>query len=528
MQALVVGLFEHAGSARASRPLDVRELLDAGQARGAVELAGQPGLHAELLGVLARLRLGLGDYARALELLDQQAALLDTAGDVPASLRLEAIADRGRALRLLGRPVDCIARMAPARALARSSEGRLPAQAAEYYAQLGRCRRQTGEVAAAETLFRHALALRRARAATGPGVAENLADLASLHAARGHAAAARRGYRAALAELRGDVGERHPLAVDILRALCAVERDGGRVAQAERHCRDALSLAQALHGSHHPDTIDARRLLAALHVDQGRLTEAETEFREAHAWLLARLGPDHADVARNLDSLAIVARERGDGEAALRDLGAATAMLAVRGSGPALADALFHLALVRADAGDAHAALLPLDEALALRVRLLGDEHPQVGVARRLRGELLLRLGRDREARRDLQEAARLTRAGYGPDHPQSRRALHALARAESAGDPAQLLRRLDPLAAATSADLESRKAAWLAAADAAAVRCSGHDRARGRVDAARITTELQAAFPEGGSVRRQATALLAACGPAIDAAEPGARTAGR
>ena len=529
MQALVVGLFEHAGSARASRPLDVRELLDAGQSRGAVELAGQPGLHAELLGVLARLRLGLGDYARALDLLDQQATLIDGAGDVPASLRLEATADRGRALRLLGRPADCVARMDPARNVAHAAEGRLPAQAAEYYAQLGRCRRQTGEMAAAETLFRHALALRRARVANGPGVSENLADLASLHAARGQTAAARRGYQAALEELRRGVGGRHPLAVDMLRALCAVERDGGHVTQAERHCREALALAQALHGSHHPDTIDARRLLAALHVDQGRLTEAETEFREAHAWLLARLGPDHADVARNLNSLAIVAWERGDTDSALRDLRAATAMLAARGPGHALADALFNLALVRADVSDAQGALPPLDEALALRVQLLGREHPQVGVARRLRGELLLRLGRGDAALAALRDAARLTGTGYGTAHPQARRARHALALAESAGDPTRLLRRLDPLATAASADLEARKAAWLAAADAAALRCAGNDSGRGRLDATRITGELRAAFPEGGSVRRQATALLAACDrPIEDATHAGVRTAGR
>ena len=40
---------------------------------------------------------------------------------------------------------------------------------------------------------------------------------------------------------------------------------------------------------------------------------------------------------------------------------------------------------------------------------------------------------------------------------------------------------------------------------------------------------ELRAAFPEGGSVRRQATALLATCDPPIeDATHAGVRTAGR
>ena len=65
--------------------------------------------------------------------------------------------------------------------------------------------------------------------------------------------------------------------------------------------------------------------------------------------------------------------------------------------------------------------------------------------------------------------------------------------------------------------------------ADAAAVRCAGHDRGRGRLDAERVTAELRAAFPEGGSVRRQATALLATCDtPTGNPVDAGVRTAGR
>jgi len=308
------------------------------------------------------------------------------------------------------------------------------------------------------------------------------------------------------------MGRRHPLAVDILRALCAVERDGGRIADGERHCADAVALAQALHGSHHPDTIDARRLLAALHVDQGRLAEAEAEFREAHAWLLARLGPDHVDIARNLNSLGIVAWERGDPDAALRDLQAATAMLRVRGASHPLADALFNLAMVRADAGHVQAALPPLEEALALRRKLLGPDHPLVGVAQRLRGEILLQLGDKDAALAALRTAVRFTRDGYGDDHPQARRAARALALAETGDDAGPALQRLDPLATPPGADLEARKAAWLAAASAAALRCDGPQVLRGRRDAGRIESELLEAFPEGGSVRRNAEALLASC----------------
>src|SRR3546814_13113107 len=62
LKDFVVGLFENAASTPEGVPLDVRQLLDAGVQRGDIELARQPEARAELFGVIARLRLGLGDY----------------------------------------------------------------------------------------------------------------------------------------------------------------------------------------------------------------------------------------------------------------------------------------------------------------------------------------------------------------------------------------------------------------------------------------------------------------------------------
>src|SRR6185312_12773315 len=63
MQDFVVGLFQNAGDTPGN--VDVRRLLDAGIERGDHELARQPEARAELYGVVARLRIGLGDYRAA-------------------------------------------------------------------------------------------------------------------------------------------------------------------------------------------------------------------------------------------------------------------------------------------------------------------------------------------------------------------------------------------------------------------------------------------------------------------------------
>src|SRR5690606_22108902 len=102
MQDFVIGLFDNASASQQGNTFDARELLAAGERRGDRELANQPRAHAELLGVIARLRLGLGDYRESLALLEKQARVLAVTGDAPDSLRLQATTQHGRVLRLLG------------------------------------------------------------------------------------------------------------------------------------------------------------------------------------------------------------------------------------------------------------------------------------------------------------------------------------------------------------------------------------------------------------------------------------------
>jgi len=267
LQDFVVGLFEHAGGGNRDGRIDVRQLLDVGVQRGARELARQPAARAELFGVIARLRLGLGDYREALALLNRQAAIVDALGDeATAGLRLGSVTDRGRAQRLLGHENDCNAVMRPLQAFAHREQQQLPAQAAEFYSQFGRCQRGVGALAAARSLFERALALRRDPLNDAVGVVENLADLAGLDRDGGDSQKALLGYRTALTQLQANAGDRHPLAVLLLRNECALEWSTRDAVSAQRDCDKALALSLALHGKRHPETIAARRQLAAIDV----------------------------------------------------------------------------------------------------------------------------------------------------------------------------------------------------------------------------------------------------------------------
>lgn len=130
--------------------------------------------------MIARLRLGLGDYREAERLLTAQSATIAWLPGPPASLRLASTTDYGRTLHLLGRPAVCVTRMQPLEVDARRQQRQLPVQAADFYSELGRCQRDQRNPRTARLLYQRSLELRRNTLDDTAGVVENLADLADL------------------------------------------------------------------------------------------------------------------------------------------------------------------------------------------------------------------------------------------------------------------------------------------------------------------------------------------------------------
>jgi eukaryotic-like serine/threonine-protein kinase len=519
LQDFVLGLFEHAGNAAPGEALDLRQLLEAGVDRGNRELVRQPRARAELLGLVARLRLGLGDYDEASMLLDRQQMILESLVYVPPGLRLEAATLRGRSQRLLGDPHACIQSMQPWLDKARRAQSQLRPQAAEFQTQLGRCRRAVGETNAARQLFERALALRDGELGDDVGAVANLLDLAALHADAGDDRAALAGYQAALARLRRDVGERHPLAIGSLRAIGASQQALGRAAAAEDAYSRALALALDLHGVQHPVTLELRRQLAAAYVEQGRYAEAERELGEARRLLAGRAGSRQPELAAVHDALALAARERGNLPVALREQAVAISIRRQAGAQDALAPALAQQALLLQEAGRPDESLAALEEAGALLGARLGGDHPALGAIERQTGEALAAAGARGDALLRLQRAVALTRP-YGADHPEALQAALALGRQQALAGQDPGLAALDRIAAIPGEGREHRRLRWRARAQAAHARCLTAQAARAAMlDAIeRVIAEVRRAHPAGGSLLREIEGLRADClsrGPA-------------
>ena len=512
MQDFMVGLFEIAGSAPDGRRLDLRGLLDAAVERGSRELSRQPRARAELLGVAARLRSGLGDYREATDLLDRQAAIIATTPGIPTSLQLESLTQRGEMLARLGQPRACIALMQPALASARREQSQLPSQAAAFYSQLGRCRRATGERQSAQLMFERALALRRDTDGAEIAEIESRLDLAGLHADAGETSQALAGYDSARARLRRDAGDRHPLLIGIGRNRAALDRAQGRPDAAERELRGALAIALEASGASHPVTTAVRGELAALLIDQGRYAQAEQELLARHNGLLARLGAGHPDLRESHLGLGRIAWERGNAAAAVAALRAALAISRNHGDPAQISESQLALAEVLLGSGRTQQAQALLDQVHGQLAQQSRPDNGRVGDSERLLGEAADAAGRTEAARQHFAAAVGLTGAGYGAGHPQTRLAELALARHQARGGDGAALARLDALATLPTDGGALRDVAWRARAAAAQVRCGGPRRDAARQSLDTLVSTLQATRPEGGSTAREVAAIRAAC----------------
>ena len=312
MQDFVIALFEDTHQVGEGDGVDVRSLLDAGARRADTDLKGQPRARAELLGLLARLRQGLGDDSEALALLDRQAQLF---GAVPERdrelLRIEAAAMRGRSLRALGQADQCIADLMPQLVHSQQLAARAPRAAAEFLSQLGRCHRALDGRAVARDLFGQALHLRTAGDISKPLQAESQADLAGLLMDEGRYAEALDAMYAALGLLRESVGDRNALGVEIWRDLGRLQDALGDRREAESSYRQGLQIALDRFGLDHPLTIAVQRILGALLIEVGKLDEADRMLNVAHNRLSGRFGPEHPAVAESWHQLGRLAFEQG-------------------------------------------------------------------------------------------------------------------------------------------------------------------------------------------------------------------------
>lgn len=521
MQNFVIALFENSGNASSTRGVDVRALLDAGVSRADTELATQPHARAELIGLIARLRSGLGDDAEALQLLDRQSELIRPLGaDVPANLLLDAAALRGHSLRELGRDEDCLRALGPLLARAEQAADAYPLPAAEFFSQLGRChaRRQGRDIA--RDLFGQALQLRRAHANAGALVAESEHDLALLLPTERPSDARIQALRRALAQLRASGGEQNALGVDIWRNLGVAYAEQGNALEAEAAYRQALDVALARFGSSHPRTSAVQQQLAAALLASGKLAEAERLLALAQDSLQARWGADSEQLAEQESVRGMLALERdepAEAEALLSDA------IRIRRSRSNLDDHVGDLCRLAQAQGELHRD----EQAASSRRECLAALQSQARAAAPTTMTALIYAAHAALDRTDLAEArAWLAQLPMVPPRDAPALALVRARLAQLSGDTS-VGGQIDTVLAQVSRDDSQRRLRWQAQSMLAAQACLSGRNHSGIALREQTLAEVQRAEPEHRRQQRRLALISAACVSQSSVPEAGNAAAG-
>jgi len=337
----------------------VQNPIDLAAARIASELGDQPDVQAEMFTVIGRTYERMGQYEKALPLLQQALAI--------------------------GRRVD------------RGDSARV----AQSLNDLGVLHRQLGNVAAAEPLLVESLAMRRRRLGSmHPDVAVTLVELARVLRDRGHGAEAEAPAREALAIRRAVLGEQHQETATSKNELGLILLERGDLAGAEPLLRENVETTRHTLGDDHPNVAAAESNYARLLLAKGDAAAAEPLYRDALLVIGRVFGEQHVEYALRLNNLAVALEMEGR-------LAEAESMLAqvVRIAQPRLGDGHPQVALylinqsrVQIARGHGAATEATLRRILAQRERLLEQDDWRIGQVQSLLGASLAAQGRDAEA----------------------------------------------------------------------------------------------------------------------------------
>lgn len=365
VEAFLLGLLYDADPHRADgQAMTVRELLDNGTSQLRAGAPEAPEARSRLFFALGKAYHGLGEYDRAIELLDssyvllrglrgethpeaisvanQLADVLRFAGRYDAARELYGVilaarrAEHGdqstevarslnglaMVLRMQGRYDEAERLLREALAIDRSRVAVEPAALTQSLNNLGHVMRERGELAAAEALHRESLAARRAL--WGPEhfeVSVSLSNLAGVLRDRGDYAAADSVFRQALELRRRLVGEQHPDVAMDRAGYARLLHLRGETAAAESLYRQALGVQRRALPQGHPFTATTLLGLGRLLVDAGRPAEAEPLLREALDIRERVLPREHSQVDEARDALAgclAALRKAAGGGAAVR------------------------------------------------------------------------------------------------------------------------------------------------------------------------------------------------------------------
>jgi tetratricopeptide (TPR) repeat protein len=199
-----------------------------------------------------------------------------------------------------------------------------------------------------------------------------------------------------------------------------------QLAEAERIVRATLAAYERVLGEDHKETLDTKSLLALQMNYQGKYDESEAITRDVLERRRRLLGPDHVDTLGTMNELGRFLMSCGkyaDAEKVLRE----TVDAQRRVGDPGLAATLGNLGVVLTRQKEFAAAEPYLREALEIRRRTLGDDHPLTVSNTTNLAALIMDMDKLAEAEPLAREALAKCRRIFGDEHASTLKAMNTL-----------------------------------------------------------------------------------------------------
>jgi tetratricopeptide (TPR) repeat protein len=222
------------------------------------------------------------------------------------------------------------------------------------------------------------------------------------------------------------LGDDHP---DTLLVQGGIGNELGELQQlpeAERIIRATLAAYERVLGDDHKETLDAKSLLATQMDYQGKYDESEAITRDILERRSRLLGPDHMDTLATMGELGRTLMNRGNYAEAAKVLGETVAAQR-RVADPALAGTLTTLGIVLNRQRDFVAAEPFYREALEIRRRTLGEDHPLTVSGVMNLAALIMETNKLSEAEALAREALGKNRRILGSEHATTLKAMNTL-----------------------------------------------------------------------------------------------------
>lgn len=401
--------------------LTARDLVARGSQRVETELAGQPLRQAAMLTALGKVRMKLGEYQVAHDLLWRALQLQQSQASASALDTAHMHRWLGVALAHLGSYEESLAESRRALTILKEADAD-PISIGEVLDAMAGVHSQIGEFEEANALYARVLSLYGSTATPDQlRIASVHNGLAFLHWEKGEFTAAEEGVRQALAIRREYLSERDPTLAGTIQDMGAILHMQGKLDEAEMYYREGLEIMRQALGDEHPVLLSSRQNLAALAMDRGDADAAADLYEEVLAQMKHTFGEKHPDVAGALRYLGVIEDARGNADRAVMYLreAADTQLEALPEDHPELATTLSLLGDILAQTGRPKEGETVLCESLRIRRAALGGGHWQTAVSRGMLGDCYTADGRYEEAERLLKESYEVILAVFAPGHEQ-------------------------------------------------------------------------------------------------------------